>query len=151
MRPSVLVRQLRVHHWTKNVLVFVPLLMSHQIHDSRRVLAAVIVFVSFCFASSATYIFNDIIDLQHDRSHRSKNRRPLSAGEISRGVAIAVMLVCAAGSLAIAALMAFPGSNNSVDGISNADRAPLVADYLKQNFKPAFDQDGVVFWVRSTL
>jgi hypothetical protein len=49
-----------------------------------------------------------------------------------------------------AALMAFPGSNNSVDGISNADRAPLVAEYLRRNFKPAFDQDGVVFWVRST-
>jgi hypothetical protein len=49
-----------------------------------------------------------------------------------------------------AALMAFPGSNNNVDGISNADRAPLVAEYLRRNFKPAFDQDGVVFWVRST-
>jgi hypothetical protein len=49
-----------------------------------------------------------------------------------------------------AALMAFPGSNNTVDGISNADRAPLVAEYLRRNFKPAFDEDGVVFWVRST-
>jgi hypothetical protein len=49
-----------------------------------------------------------------------------------------------------AALMAFPGSNNSVDGISNFDRAPLVAEYLRRNFRPAFDQDGVVFWVRST-
>ena len=47
-----------------------------------------------------------------------------------------------------AALIAFPGSNASVDGISNADRAPLVAEYLRRNFAPAFDEDGVVFWKR---
>ena len=47
-----------------------------------------------------------------------------------------------------AVLIAFPGSNANVDGSSNADRAPLVAEYLRRNFAPAFDEDGVVFWKR---
>ena len=91
-----------MHHWTKNVLVFVPLLMSHQIHDSRRVVAAVIVFASFCLASSATYIFNDIIDLPYDRTHRSKRRRPLSAGEMTIPAAGTLMIICALLGLTIA-------------------------------------------------
>jgi 4-hydroxybenzoate polyprenyltransferase len=104
-RLLILLRALRAHHWTKNLLVFVPLLMAHLIHDAARLREAALAFASFCFASSATYIFNDIIDLRHDQLHRSKRRRPLSAGEISLGVAISVMVIAAAGSLAIAALI----------------------------------------------
>src|SRR5205823_4089751 len=48
------------------------------------------------------YIFNDLMDLEHDRAHRSKRARPLSASEISPRAALAIMIVCALGSLAIA-------------------------------------------------
>ncbi len=47
-----------------------------------------------------------------------------------------------------AALITFPGTDQSVDDIANADRAPLVWAFLKQNFTPAFAEDGVVFWKR---
>jgi hypothetical protein len=47
-----------------------------------------------------------------------------------------------------AALVSFPGPGNAIDGISNRDRAPLVARYLSEHFQPAFDQNGVVFWIR---
>ena len=94
----LLLRVLRVHHWTKNFLVFIPMLMGHQL----RWRPAAIAFAAFCLASSATYIFNDVVDVEHDRAHRSKRRRPLSANEISRGAALAVMLACAAGGLALA-------------------------------------------------
>ena len=47
-----------------------------------------------------------------------------------------------------AALVSFPGPGNAIDGISNRDRAPLVARYLDEHFRPAFDQNGVVFWIR---
>jgi hypothetical protein len=47
-----------------------------------------------------------------------------------------------------AALIVFPGSDQRVDGITNADRAPLVWAFLQQNFTPAFAEDGVVFWKR---
>src|SRR4051794_33057388 len=83
----MLLRLLRIHHWTKNLLVFVPLLMGHQWHDVHRVGLAAMAFVAFCFASSATYIFNDTIDLSSDRAHRSKRLRPLAAGDVTQTVA----------------------------------------------------------------
>ena len=49
-----------------------------------------------------------------------------------------------------AALIAFPGSNANVTGIPNSKRAPLVWAYLQQHFKPAFTEDGVIFWRRDS-
>jgi hypothetical protein len=50
----------------------------------------------------------------------------------------------------VAALVAFPGSNASVDSIPNAERAPLVWAYLQRNFTPAFEENGVIFWRRTS-
>jgi hypothetical protein len=47
-----------------------------------------------------------------------------------------------------AALMIFPTAYSNIDGVSNRDRAPLVAKYLEQHFQPAFEEEGVVFWTR---
>ncbi len=98
----LILRVLRAHHWTKNLLVFIPLLMAHRVTATGLPEYAVLAFAAFCLASSATYIFNDLIDLQHDRAHRSKRRRPLSAKEISPIAALAVMVACAAGAIAVA-------------------------------------------------
>jgi 4-hydroxybenzoate polyprenyltransferase len=98
----LLLRVLRAHHWTKNLLVFVPLLMAHRAGDALRLRAGALAFVAFCLASSATYIFNDLIDVEHDRAHRSKQRRPLSANEISPRAAGTIMAVCTLASLAVA-------------------------------------------------
>jgi 4-hydroxybenzoate polyprenyltransferase len=103
VRLRVLLRVLRVHHWTKNLLVFVPLLMAHDVNDIRRVVNALLIFVAFCFASSATYIINDVIDAKHDRLHRSKRNRPISANEISVRAALLIVPLAVAASLAIAA------------------------------------------------
>ncbi len=103
MSPRVLLRVLRVHHWTKNLLVFVPLLMAHDVNDIRRLVSAGLIFVSFCFASSANYIINDVIDAKHDRLHRSKRNRPISANEISVRAALLIVPFAVAASLAIAA------------------------------------------------
>jgi hypothetical protein len=48
-----------------------------------------------------------------------------------------------------AALIEFPGAINAIDGVPNRERAPLVARYLDENFRPAFSENGVVFWIRS--
>lgn len=98
----LILRVLRVHHWTKNLLVFVPMLMGHRLTAAGIPEYAALAFFAFCLASSATYIFNDLIDVEHDRAHRSKRQRPLSAKEISPSVAVMVMVVCAAGGLGIA-------------------------------------------------
>lgn len=47
-----------------------------------------------------------------------------------------------------AALIVFPSAYSAIDGVSNRDRAPLVWHYLQQHFMPAFDEDGVAFWLR---
>jgi 4-hydroxybenzoate polyprenyltransferase len=102
MRSSAILRLLRVHHWTKNLLVFVPLLMAHRTSDSHRLAETTAAFAAFCLASSAIYIFNDIIDRPYDRTHRSKQRRPLAANELSIAVAVAIMIALAVAALVIA-------------------------------------------------
>lgn len=89
----LLLRLLRVHHWAKNFLVFVPIVMGHQLGDETKMRAASILFFSFCFASSAGYILNDWFDREHDRAHRSKQGRPISAGDVSTRMAVATVAV----------------------------------------------------------
>jgi len=71
--------------------VFVPLLMAHQGGDAVRLRNALLLFVSFCFVSSTGYILNDFFDAGHDRLHRSKQHRPISANEIPPRVALAMV------------------------------------------------------------
>jgi 4-hydroxybenzoate polyprenyltransferase len=78
-------RALRVHQWSKNILIFVALIGPHELLHSqpelflRSMLAAVL----FCFCSSAQYILNDLIDLEADRRHPVKRKRPFAAGSLS--------------------------------------------------------------------
>ncbi|MEM7490182.1 MAG: UbiA family prenyltransferase [Pseudomonadota bacterium] len=92
------VRQLRVHQYAKNALVFVPMLAAHAITPAN-VAIALLVAVAFCMAASACYILNDLIDLQEDRLHRSKRDRPLARGDIPIQhaiLAVPVLLIGAA-------------------------------------------------------
>ncbi|MFO7305207.1 MAG: UbiA family prenyltransferase [Gammaproteobacteria bacterium] len=99
-RPSLLTwaRALRVHQWTKNVLVFVPLLTAFAFDQVGEILTAVLAFLSFSLAGSASYLANDLLDLDNDRAHPRKSRRPLASGEITipTAVATSTALLCAA-------------------------------------------------------
>ena len=75
------IKLLRVHQWSKNLLVLLPLVAAHQF-EARSFLAAVAAFFIFCLAASAIYIINDIVDLDADRKHPSKKFRPLAAGTL---------------------------------------------------------------------
>ena len=55
-------RQLRVHQWAKNLLIFVPLVAAHRLGDGRALAATVMAFLAFCFGASAIYVLNDMID-----------------------------------------------------------------------------------------
>lgn len=88
-------RAVRLHQWAKNTLLFVPLILAHA-WRLGTVVAALIAFVSFGLCASATYILNDLLDLEADRRHPRKRRRPFAAGDISAisGVmALVLMLV----------------------------------------------------------
>jgi 4-hydroxybenzoate polyprenyltransferase len=92
-----LVAAMRVHQWAKNALIFFPLLLGHDLRISR-VMTALTAFFSFSLAASATYIVNDLLDIEADRRHRRKRLRPFAAGDLSalQGFAMVVVLLALA-------------------------------------------------------
>jgi 4-hydroxybenzoate polyprenyltransferase/phosphoserine phosphatase len=103
---GVWLRELRVHQWLKNLLLFVPLLTAFAFTEAETLLAALFAFLSFSLAASATYVFNDIWDLDSDRCHPHKRSRPLASAQIPipAGVAVSTALLMIA--LALAATLA---------------------------------------------
>jgi 4-hydroxybenzoate polyprenyltransferase len=101
-RPTArtVVKAIRLHQWTKNVLLFAPLLLSHQL-TGRSVAAAIAAFFCFCFMASANYLVNDMLDVENDRRHRSKRLRPFAAGDlsVSGGIALSLALFLASAAL----------------------------------------------------
>ncbi len=77
-----LFRLMRPHQWVKNSFVLTGLLFGHAWHDPVLVTKAIIAFVAFCLISSTIYILNDIVDIEQDRHHPSKRKRPLPAGKL---------------------------------------------------------------------
>ncbi len=102
-------RALRVHQWLKNVLIFVPLLTAFAFTQLHSVAVVVAAFVAFSLAASATYIGNDLWDLQADRRHPRKRNRPFASGRIGipAGVAAAAVAMLAALGLALMLPRAF--------------------------------------------
>lgn len=76
-------KALRIHQWIKNSLVFIPLLLSHQYTEADKLSTAILGFICYGLCASATYLWNDILDLPADRRHPRKQYRPLAAGKIS--------------------------------------------------------------------
>ena len=74
---------LRPHHWVKNILVFIPLLVSHEIND-LTLKYSILAFISFSLIASCGYIFNDIVDLKSDKLHPYKKKRALASGKITK-------------------------------------------------------------------
>ena len=76
---------MRPHQWLKNGLIFLPLILSHQIAQATLALQAVIGFISFSLCASSVYLLNDLLDLNSDRQHQSKFSRPFASGELPLG------------------------------------------------------------------
>ena len=102
--PVALAKALRVHQWAKNLLVFLPLLLAHSFH-AAPVLIAVAAFFCFCFMASATYIFNDLLDLEPDRVHLNKRKRAFAAGDLSVATGLGISFLLAALALITAAYL----------------------------------------------
>jgi 4-hydroxybenzoate polyprenyltransferase/phosphoserine phosphatase len=94
-------RALRVHQWSKNVLVFIPLLAAHRTLDPGAWLSAATGFFAFCLAASAMYLLNDLLDLAADREHPSKRQRPIASGRLRVKHAVFAAAMLGAGALAI--------------------------------------------------
>ena len=74
---------MRLHHYLKNLLLFVPLLCSGQFFELHRFLSGCVAFIAFSMITSVVYIFNDIKDKENDMNHPVKCNRPIAAGEVS--------------------------------------------------------------------
>jgi 4-hydroxybenzoate polyprenyltransferase/phosphoserine phosphatase len=97
-----LLRALRPHQWAKNVLILVPLLAAHRAGDASSLAHAALAMVSFCLCASSVYIVNDLLDLEADRAHPRKSKRPFASGNLSitAGLVLAPILLAAAVTLA---------------------------------------------------
>ena len=106
----------RPRQWTKNLLLFAGIVFAARIDDPRRWVAACIAFLAWCLASGAAYVVNDLRDVEADRRHPVKRRRPLARRELSRAqagglaaglVVAAVALIAPLGLKSVACLLAF--------------------------------------------
>ena len=97
----VFLRLIRVRHYIKNILVFVPLVFSGSLLNQELLLRTFAAFVSFCLVSSIVYVFNDICDRERDKEHPTKKDRPIASGQISLKAAASVIAVLASGLFAI--------------------------------------------------
>ena len=97
-----LLRALRPLHWTKNVLLFAPVVLAHQTGNPAAVGAAAMAFAAFCLTASAMYLVNDVRDLEYDRAHPNKRKREIASGALSPSVAMvtAALLLIAGVALA---------------------------------------------------
>lgn len=121
-------RALRPQQWSKNVFVLaaIPFAWGDRTlvaagRDWSQVAGSVLaIALAFCLGSSAIYLLNDILDVDSDRRHPEKRRRPIAAGQVSIPVAWSLSILCAAAALCTAALLA-------------AAALPLLATYMGLN------------------
>ncbi len=85
-----LFKAIRIHQWAKNTLVFLPLLLAHD-RAPNVVVASIVAFLSLSFCASATYLINDLLDIEADRRHPRKRNRPFAAGDLSPFAGVVVI------------------------------------------------------------
>ncbi|WP_260703716.1 UbiA family prenyltransferase [Edaphobacter flagellatus] len=96
-------KAIRIHQWAKNILIFLPVLLAHALSPALFAAAGMAV-LSFGLCASATYIVNDLLDIEADRIHPRKRRRPFASGDLSAisGVGVIVAFLIASIAIAIA-------------------------------------------------
>jgi 4-hydroxybenzoate polyprenyltransferase/phosphoserine phosphatase len=84
------IKALRVHHWSKNALIFVPLILGHLWTNSSAVADTLLGLICLLLVTSGTYLVNDIADLDADRLHWSKRARAIASGKLSIAAGFAI-------------------------------------------------------------
>nr|WP_295870778.1 decaprenyl-phosphate phosphoribosyltransferase [uncultured Chitinophaga sp.] len=88
------IKLLRPAHWAKNTFLFIPLFFAGEIFNVAKVLELLLAFMAFSITASSIYIINDYRDIEADRQHPVKCKRPLASGEISRPVGLIMFTGC---------------------------------------------------------
>ena len=98
-----LIHSVRPRHWIKNLLVFAPLFFGRRLFEPEAFYPAVLAFLGFCLAASASYLINDVFDRESDQKHPVKKSRPLAGGAITvrAGVILSALLAVAGTGIVI--------------------------------------------------
>jgi len=98
------IKAARLHQWAKNALVFLPALLAHAIFKTDILLASALAFLAFGLCASSVYVVNDLLDLDSDRRHPRKRKRPFASGALPAqgGLIFSAFLLSAAIVIALA-------------------------------------------------
>jgi 4-hydroxybenzoate polyprenyltransferase len=91
----------RPKQWPKNLILFGPLVFAYKLFAPDLLAREAVAFLAFCLASSATYLLNDVLDVVSDRQHPDKRQRPIAAGVVRPGQALALAALLAVVSLVL--------------------------------------------------
>lgn len=105
---KAVLKALRPHQWLKNLLLFVPALAAHSWTSVSVWVRLIEFFMAFSLVASSVYLFNDLVDLESDRRHLTKRRRPLASGALPLPWGAAGCLVCLTAGFAITAAQGWP-------------------------------------------
>lgn len=88
-------KALRIHQWAKNGLLLIPIFTAHKFYEYELVIDTLLGFLSFGICASATYIINDLLDLEADRAHSNKRNRPFASGslDLESGILVSILLL----------------------------------------------------------
>lgn len=99
---------IRPRHWVKNAFVFMPVFFGGAMNSRSAVISTFLAFFAYCFAASSIYCYNDIIDVEDDRRHSEKCKRPIASGAVSVTMGYVIMLTML---LLSAVMIALTGSH----------------------------------------
>ena len=105
------IQLLRPLQWIKNAFVFAPAFFSTNLLKPEFFWPTLVVFASFCLISSAIYCFNDLRDVEADRLHPKKCKRPIASGTVSIRGGYIMMLLCTIGALLLIPLAQSPNTH----------------------------------------
>jgi 4-hydroxybenzoate polyprenyltransferase len=98
-------RALRIHQWSKNLLLLIPVVSAHEWTDAAHFWPVIVGMMAFCLCASSVYLLNDLLDLEADRHHHSKRNRPFASGRIPLAAGLAVAPVLLALSVLAAGIL----------------------------------------------
>ena len=99
--PAI-VRLIRVKQWVKNLFLFVPIFFAGKLFQVESLLSLAMGFIAFSFVASAVYVLNDANDIESDRIHPEKCKRPLASGEIGLSLAFGILFILLISGLSLA-------------------------------------------------